>query len=206
LKVNRHDGKKTFDFTLILSGQPEPTEEMAEALIEAGCDDALLGSHCGMITLDFRRESDSLRAAITAAIRDVLRADLGLRVVRVAPDELVTASEVAARLGRSKELIRLYATGKRGSGGFPPPITAVGKKTLLWRWLDIVEWMLTKNTGRETKGGKDTHDFDTQSVEDARTIGAVNAALELGRYAHDPQQTSSIMEYIEAGAGRCAVR
>src|SRR4051794_37954463 len=94
-------------FTLILAG-PEATEEMAEALFIAGCDDATLGSCNGVISLDFSREAPSLREAVASAIADVGRADLGLQVVRVEPDELVTAAEIARRIKQSRESVRLY--------------------------------------------------------------------------------------------------
>src|SRR4051812_23826572 len=101
------EGRKTYDFTLILAGRPEPTEAMADALFEAGCTDATLGSHCGVITLDFAREASSLREAIASAMADVARADVGLRAVRIEPDEIVTVAEIAKRIAQSKESIRL---------------------------------------------------------------------------------------------------
>jgi hypothetical protein len=72
----------TYAFTLILSG-PEATEDLASALHGGGCDDALLGSSCGVVTLDFTREAPSRRDAIVSAIRDVRRATPGRKVIGV---------------------------------------------------------------------------------------------------------------------------
>jgi hypothetical protein len=71
----------THAFTLILSG-PEATEELAEALYGGGCDDALLGSSGGVVTLDFTREAPSRRDAVVSAIRDVRRAAPEQKIVR----------------------------------------------------------------------------------------------------------------------------
>jgi hypothetical protein len=72
---------QTCEFTLILSGLSEVTDEMTDALLEAGCDDALVGTRDGVVFLDFSREADSLRVAILSAIADVEKAGIGARVV-----------------------------------------------------------------------------------------------------------------------------
>ena len=45
----------------------ELTEEMAEALYEAGCDDGTPGTCGGVGSIVFHREADSLEAAIKSA-------------------------------------------------------------------------------------------------------------------------------------------
>jgi hypothetical protein len=70
-----------YDFSLIVSGRTEFTDEDVDALFEAGCDDGTPGSICGVASVGFARESDSLLGAIRSAIRDVRKA--GLEVSRV---------------------------------------------------------------------------------------------------------------------------
>ena len=65
---------RSHSFTLVLSGAREISDEMAEGLFEAGCDDALPGSRDGTVFLDFDREAESFPTAVLSAIRDVLRA------------------------------------------------------------------------------------------------------------------------------------
>ncbi|MCA9068967.1 MAG: hypothetical protein KDA84_08595 [Planctomycetaceae bacterium] len=77
--------KDTFTFTLILGGFDELTEEIENALFEAGCDDALLGIHCGKPYLEFDREASSLKDAIISAIRDVQKANKNITIVKVQP-------------------------------------------------------------------------------------------------------------------------
>jgi hypothetical protein len=55
-------------------------------------------------------------------------------VIRVEPDELVTAAEIAQALGRSRESVRLLIFGKRGPGGFPAPASHLRSRGRLWRW------------------------------------------------------------------------
>ena len=71
------------DFAIILA-HPEESEEDADRLYEAGCDDGSI-STCGEVTrIDFHRDADSLEAAIRSAVADVKRA--GFQVARIEID------------------------------------------------------------------------------------------------------------------------
>jgi hypothetical protein len=72
---------KTYSFSLILAGVTEITVAMADALFEAGCDDASPWSCEGIVSVDFDREAESLGDAIGSAVKDVARA--GFSVARV---------------------------------------------------------------------------------------------------------------------------
>jgi hypothetical protein len=76
--------QKTYSFSLILAGVRELTVGMADALFEAGCDDATPASCEGVVSVDFDREADSLGDAIGSAVKDVERA--GYAVARVDVD------------------------------------------------------------------------------------------------------------------------
>lgn len=60
-----------YEFTLILRGDLELTEGIANALFAAGCDDGTPGTCNGIFSIDFHREADSLEAAIRSAIANV---------------------------------------------------------------------------------------------------------------------------------------
>ena len=60
-----------YGFTLILKGQFELTEEIADELFESGCNDGTPGICNGVFSIDFHRERDSLEAAIRSAIVNV---------------------------------------------------------------------------------------------------------------------------------------
>ena len=76
-----------YEFTLVLSGSPELTEDVADALFEAGCSDATPGTCEGVFSIDFTRQSDSLEAAIRSAVANIRAA--GFDVERVEIDQLL---------------------------------------------------------------------------------------------------------------------
>jgi hypothetical protein len=56
---------------LIVKGQFELTEEIADELFEAGCNDGTPGICNGVFSIDFHREGISLESAIRSAITNV---------------------------------------------------------------------------------------------------------------------------------------
>ena len=75
---------KTYDFTLVLSGVSELTDDLADRLFQAGCDDGSPGSCNRVVSIDFHRKAESLEKAIRSAIAGVRSA--GCRVARVEID------------------------------------------------------------------------------------------------------------------------
>lgn len=72
---------RKYEFTLVLKGSLELTEDIADALFEAGCDDGTPGTCQGIFSIDFHREAESLEEAIRSAIGNVKTA--GCEVERV---------------------------------------------------------------------------------------------------------------------------
>ena len=107
-------------FTLIVDGPDLQDDTLIDAVFEAGCDDAAIGRIDGIQYIDFDRESASLDQAILSAVADLERID-GVDVVRIADAGLVSMADIAARIERTREGVRLLITGARGPGGFPPP-------------------------------------------------------------------------------------
>jgi len=70
-----------YEFTLILTGSLELTEEIADQLFEAGCDDGSPGTSEGVFSIDFHRSANTLEEAINSAIANVKSA--GYQVERV---------------------------------------------------------------------------------------------------------------------------
>ena len=60
-----------YQFTIVLKDSPELTEDLAEALFAAGCDDGSPGMRCGSTYVQFHRDAASLEAAIRSAIANV---------------------------------------------------------------------------------------------------------------------------------------
>jgi predicted DNA-binding transcriptional regulator AlpA len=151
-----------YEFTLVL--QRGLDDAAVDALFEAGCDDATLGEVDGVGYADFIREAPSFGDALRSAIEQVESVP-GVRVARVEPDDLVTMSEIAQRLGRSRESVRLLVSGERGPGGVPAPVSHLKARTRLWRWSEVAAWA-------------ERHDQPID-LSVATAIAAINAALTL---------------------------
>src|SRR5438309_280975 len=108
-------------FTLVLAPDPGLEDGSAvELLGSAGATDSTVGrGPDGVWTAAFDRQASSFKEALRSAIAVVRSA--GLVVRRVEPDDLVTQAEIAERLGRTSESVRLLASGQRGDATFPPP-------------------------------------------------------------------------------------
>jgi hypothetical protein len=58
---------KTYEFIVTLAEGTEHTDELAEALYEAGCDDGSVWSSGGRVQIGFTRRAESLEPAIRSA-------------------------------------------------------------------------------------------------------------------------------------------
>jgi len=118
------------------------TDEQLDALFEAGCDDATFSlERDGTVLGFFDREAETQEDAVLSAIDDVESAGVGARVLRVTQDDdWLTASEIAERVGRTRQSIGLLVRGDRGPGGFPVPVARHGSSNPLWSWAEIGAW------------------------------------------------------------------
>ena len=132
----------------------------------------MIGRVDGTQYVDFDREAASLDRAILSAVADLERVD-GVDVARIADAGLVSMADIAARIGRTREGVRLLTTGARGPGGFPPPITDPRGRFRLWRWSDVAHWF-TKHLGEELASADD------------EVLAAFNAGLELRHHLKVP--------------------
>ena len=160
------DCKKTFQFTLVLKNVDENTPNLEDSLYAANCDDALINYRNGTVYLDFDREAYSLEDAVISAIKDIKSTSIGADIAGVAPENLVTESEIAKRLGKSRQTISLWIKGERRKS-FPHPVMCLSEKSPLWKWTDIVRWLLTNKIIN-----------DTEFFENALFFSSINAALE----------------------------
>ena len=183
---------RTWTFSLILAGLSELTAEVEDALYEAGCSDALLSFYGTAPVLDFDRRAATLEQAVFSAIDDVKRANVGASVLRVEPDDLVNAADIARRCSVSREAVRLWTEARRGDGDFPSPVARVGKSTV-WRWTDVVRWLRKRLA------------IDQDAVDGADFLAALNAYLERSRTA-DIRARAALIEKQLRRASRPAPR
>jgi hypothetical protein len=178
----------THEFTLLLRGPLPVPEGLVEALY-ANTDDGLVGERDGYAYVAFQRHAPDLATAIAEAIEQVEAVLPGYAVARIEPDDLVTMSVIAERVGRTRESVRLLIAERRGPGGFPPPVARIDGRTRLWRWADVYDWF---HQAMGTAPG---------SAPPARIISAANAALEL-RAARRAGLSASLRPLFETLEGQ----
>ena len=162
----------TFDFTLTFAlpehgGNPE---DFLDALFEAGCDDALVGTGMpGSIALNFSRTAQSAENAIRQAISNVQKAIPDAHLLELKPD-LVGITDIAELLGCSRQNIRKLAMN--GNSNFPCP--SVSGSVPLWHFYEVAEWM-SRNSKVKIKP-------KAADVEVAKTAFEKNLDVQQSRY------------------------
>ncbi len=86
-------GMKTYAFEVILSPVTEVTEELADQLFEAGCDDGTPGTFCGSPRVSFHREADNLESAIRSAVADIQKTGCVVERVQIEHDSPLLSSD-----------------------------------------------------------------------------------------------------------------
>ena len=165
-------------FRLTLRGI-ELTDEQLDALYEAGCDDGSFSAEPdGTVLGFFDREAPTEQDAVISAIVEVEQAGIGARVLRVeADDDWLTGSEIAARVGRSRQSIALLARGERGPGDFPAPVARQRSSNPLWSWAEVEAWFQATTPAVPAPGPTLSPDF----------LAEVNDRLDLReRLRHSP--------------------
>lgn len=130
----------SYEITLVLDRDGYLADAEVHALFEATGGEANVEHGPGGVHVTVEREAETLTRAITTAMRDIETVP-GLRVAGVAHEDGVTLADIARRAGRTRESIRLYATGRRGPGGFPAPdwVSSAGDK--FWSWAEVGSWL-----------------------------------------------------------------
>ena len=153
-----------------------------DALITAGCDDATVSSKGDLIFGEFGRGAPNMLVAVISAIDQVESVD-GLEVLHVDPDELVWASEIAQRVGRTRQSVDQLTKGQRGPGGFPSPV-AHATRNPLWRWSEVDAWFAAYE-GREP------------ATERLLVLGAINGALQARHSLRGSRDAIPLREALE---------
>lgn len=129
---------KEYEFTLkfaLPNAEADP-ESYIDALFEAGCNDALIGTGIkGRIGLDFDRESCDAMTAVLSAIKDVKKAIPDAKLLECSPD-LVGISGIAKVLNVTRQAVQKMVIANIGT--FPAPIHA--GNTQMWHLYKVLEW------------------------------------------------------------------
>jgi hypothetical protein len=126
-------------FALLLEGLP--SIEQIEALFVQSPDIVVERDPTRQtVEITIIRQAPSLIDAIVSAVREV--ESVGLVAARIGghDTDLVTLGGIAERVGRTREAVRLWETGRTGPGGFPAPVDT-GASTKYYRWSQVVPWL-----------------------------------------------------------------
>lgn len=175
-----------YDFTLILAGFSQDSAGIEEALFAAGCDDATLAFRSGRPMLTFSRSGNSIKDAIVTAIQDVRKAGIGADVIRVDVCHLVTISEIARRIGRTRQVVHQYMRGQRGPGGFPGPVCEIGAGIMAWYWCEVAFWLWKNDMIKE------------DILRDAIEVDTINSVLEM---EHLRKQDADLIDEVRRSIG-----
>ncbi len=177
-----------YDFTLLLDGIDRLTSDVEDALFTSGCDDATISLRLGRVYLTFTRRATSLKDAIISAIKNVQESGINATVMRVDECDLVTQSDIARRIGRSRQLVSLYINGFRGPGGFPAPASNITYGAPLWSWCEVAYWLWENNIIKEN------------DLREAQSLSVINSVLELEHQRQlSPELTKEIIDSLCLG-------
>lgn len=145
-------------------------EELLERLVEAGCDDALVGLGVpGKIALEFTREAVSAQQTVQGAIKAVQRAIPDAQLTEAAPD-YVGLTDVADIIGVSRQNMRKLMLAH--SPHFPLPVH--DGKTAIWHLADVLEWLSQRGS----------YDIPAATQDLAQVTRQLNVQQAIQRYAH----------------------
>jgi hypothetical protein len=82
-------------------------------------------------------------ASLLEAIRVV--EENGVCPLRVNANDWFTLADISARLGVSRELVRLWSIGQQGPGRFPPPLNP-DSATSFFSWVEVSAWVRRHTT------------------------------------------------------------
>lgn len=124
----------------IIKVDSEPTDDQVDAIFQWDDQPGVEGSpreRTGEV--HFLRDAPNLLDAILTAVRDLEA--IGLWPIGIEDDDYATLGDIARRIGRTREAVRLWTVGKVGPGGFPPPLTDADSRTTFYSWIQVAAWL-----------------------------------------------------------------
>lgn len=154
--------EQTFEVRLRLEELPDEIEDLLVA--ELG---GIVSRFAGVPYVTLLQAAPNGRKAVLRLVARVV--ELGGKV-RSVDFDYVTRSEIAERLGATRQAVTHWTAGLR-QAGFPFPRPAIQAGVFLWCWSDVVDWAVASN-----------HPVDEDvSLLSADEIAVVNGELAAGR-------------------------
>ena len=138
--------EREYEFLFVVDDVSIDDDEAMVILADAF--DGVLSWNRGLYRLAVSSLGRDSREAAATLVSRLVAALPGFRVVRLDP-ELVGISDIAQRIGHSRQNVLQWVNGERnGSRPFPAPEGCVGR-SLVWRWADVNEWLRPLGVGDE---------------------------------------------------------
>ncbi|PIE26650.1 MAG: hypothetical protein CSA58_08325 [Micrococcales bacterium] len=159
-------------------------DSLTNDLLGQHFSDYLWSSVDGIVTMTVYVAEGDVTSQVMNAAREVEHRLKGANVLRVHRD-LVTQSDIASRVGVSREAVRKW-THRDGEQPFPAPFDTVGggdaRASKVWQWSDVVSWL------------DDAYCIDMdEAFPDAETVAHIDACLTGVRgYLDKEWQTATI--------------
>jgi hypothetical protein len=139
-------GEREYEFLFVVEGVSMDDGEAVTLLTDAF--DGVLSWNRGLYRLAVSGAGRDSREAAARLVSSLAGALPGMRVVRL-DLELVGISDIAQRIGHSRQNVLQWVNGERnGSRPFPAPEGCAGR-SLVWRWADVNEWLGPLGVGDE---------------------------------------------------------
>lgn len=127
-----------YGFSLVVDGL-DLDSETQNAALEFLPYDALASRSGGVVTIDVECDSLLPDESVSKVYKDLR--DLRIQAIRIDLD-LVGLTDIAERVGASRETVRLWSTGERRSD-FPNHFTTAGGSRL-WAWTEVHAWIVAQ--------------------------------------------------------------
>jgi hypothetical protein len=176
----RHDREPppTQQFALVVNRLPSPTQ-IRGLLRKAQTAGVVWDPAGGPVRICFEVVAATLTEAIVVGVRCVEA--VGLRALRVDAHDWVTLGDIAERIGRSRETVRLWAANRLGPGDFPPPLNP-GRDTSFYSWAEVLPWL--------------RHRVGCDLPDEEPVLAAVNLALQLRALAPQVSQMHLVRDLV----------
>jgi hypothetical protein len=170
---------RLMQFVVALEGLP--TSEQIGRLLEQS-EDATVEVHppSGAAWVAFDREAPTFVDAVVAGIYDLHNAGLVATEVHE-DDDLVTLGLIAQRISRSEQVVRRWAAGDTGPGGFPAPLVDHPRRPC-YLWSDVAPWLQVH--------------IGLEQPDVSATLRAIDLALELRSLGPDVERMAAIRSLL----------
>ena len=127
-----------YEFLFVVDGVSFDDQELTAKIVERF--DAQLSVSSGTYRLAVTGEGASALEAMQSLLPQLSALAPALKLLRLDPD-LVGISDIAERVGRSRQNVQQWVDGDRNSARPFPPAEGMVGRSLAWRWADVDSWL-----------------------------------------------------------------